>query len=261
MTRVDAKRRSGRRPRRAASAPVVPQLESRTLAEQARAAILSAILEQRFENRLPSEDELAKMLNVSRTTIRTALQRLEQDGIVSRRRAVGTTINAHVAPANLALQRLVGFDLLLAEKGYEIRTDVSWSRGAAPHEAAAAFALEDGEDYCVTSKAYYADERLAIHIRDVIPWSHLRTESLGEQIPASMFDFSREFLVDPIDHAIVQIVPAVKDGKQNTQLRVGKGDPFVRLYETHYSSGGQPLAFSIIDGDPHYVQLEVFRRS
>jgi hypothetical protein len=56
-------------------------------------------------------------------------------------------------------------------------------------------------------------------------------------------------------------VPAVKDGKQNTQLRVGKGDPFVRLYESHYSSGGQPLAFSIIDGDPHYVQLEVFRRS
>jgi len=56
-------------------------------------------------------------------------------------------------------------------------------------------------------------------------------------------------------------VPAVKDGKQNTQLRVGRGDAFVRLYETHYSSGGQPLAFSIIDGDPHYVQLEVFRRS
>ena len=76
-----------------------------------------------------------------------------------------------------------------------------------------------------------------------------------------MFDFSKEFLVEPIDHAIVQIVPAVKGDKLATELRVTKGDAFVRLFETHYSSGGQPVAFSIIDGDPHYVQLEVFRRS
>ena len=261
MTRVDAKRRASGRPRRSSATPVVPQLESRTLAEQARAAILSAILEQRFETRLPSEDDLAKMLNVSRTTIRTALQRLEQDGIVSRRRAVGTTINAHVAPANLALQRLVGFDLLLEEKGYEIRTDVSWAKTSPPAEAAAAFALDGEEDFCVTSKAYFADDRLAIHIRDLIPWSHLRTDALGERIPASMFDFSKQFLVEPIDHAIVQIVPAVKSDELATELRVPEGGAFVRLFETHYSSSGEPVAFSIIDGDPHYVQLEVFRRS
>jgi hypothetical protein len=42
---------------------------------------------------------------------------------------------------------------------------------------------------------------------------------------------------------------------------VPEGGAFVRLFETHYSSSGQPVAFSIIDGDPHYVQLEVFRRS
>lgn len=260
MTRVDAKRRSSGRPRRSAT-PVVPQLESRTLAEQARAAILSAILEQRFETRLPSEDDLAKMLNVSRTTIRTALQRLEQDGIVRRRRAVGTTINAHVAPANLALQRLVGFDLLLEEKGYTIRTDVSWAMKPVPPEGKEAFALDGDEDHCVTSKSYFADERLAIHIRDVIPSSSLRTQGLGKSIPASMFDFSTEFLVEPIDHAIVQIVPEVKSDKSPTTLRVSKGGAFVRLFETHYSSGGQPVAYSIIDGDPHYVQLEVFRRS
>lgn len=247
--------------RRAAAIPVVPQLESRTLAEQARSAILSAILEQRFETRLPSEDDLAKMLNVSRTTIRTALQRLEQDGIVSRRRAVGTTINAHVAPANLALQRLVGFDLLLEEKGYKIRTDVSWERAPAPPEARSTFSLEGEDDFCVTGKAYFADGRLAIQIRDLIPWSLLRTEQLGERIPASMFDFSKQFLLEPIDHAIVQIVPVVKADDSTTALRVGNGDPFVRLNETHYSAGGRPLAYSIIDGDPHYVQLEVFRRN
>src|SRR3954451_12524123 len=135
MSRVNAKSPAGGRTRRAAG-PVVPQLESTPLAEQARAAILSAILERRFEQRLPSEEDLATMLNVSRTTIRTALQRLEQDGIVSRRRAIGTTINAHVEPANLALQRLVGFDRLLEEKGHDVKIDVSWERGAPPADIA-----------------------------------------------------------------------------------------------------------------------------
>ena len=56
------------------------------------------------------------MLNVSRTTVRTALQGLERDGVVTRRRAIGTIINPHVRPSSLALQRLIGFDGLLAER-------------------------------------------------------------------------------------------------------------------------------------------------
>jgi GntR family transcriptional regulator len=238
----------------------VAQLENTPLAERARSAILSAILEKRFEHRLPSEDDLATMLNVSRTTIRTALQRLEQDGIVSRRRAIGTTINAHVAPANLALQRLVGFDQLLEEKGYAVETEVSWQRGPMPEEVAKLSDLDHDGDCCMTSKNYFADGRLAIHIRDYIPWAQLNTERLRDPIPPSMFDFSRRYFRTPIDHAVVRIVPMVNSDKSTTALRVPRGEPFARLHETHYSTGGRPVAFSLIDQDPSYIQLEVFRR-
>lgn len=239
----------------------VQQLENTPLAERARGAILSAILEKRFEHRLPSEDDLALMLNVSRTTIRTALQRLEQDGIVSRRRAIGTTINAHVAPASLALQRLVGFDRLLEEKGHVVKIDVSWTRGQAPAEVATLFGLADSEECCITRKDYYADGFLAIHIRDYIPWAQLKTSRLRDPIPASMFDFSRRYLREPIDNAVVRIVPMVNRGKKTTALLLKPGEPFARLHETHYAIGGRPVAYSVIDQDPKYIQLEVFRRA
>jgi GntR family transcriptional regulator len=242
------------------SKAAVPRLENTSLAEQARAAILSAILEKRFEHRLPSEDELATMLNVSRTTIRTALQRLEQDGIVSRRRAIGTTINGHVAPASLALQRLVGFDRLLEEKGYAVETEVAWERAPVPAEIAEVFDVDAGEDCCITRKDYSADARLAIHIRDYIPWSELKTDRLRDPIPPSMFEFSRRYLRDPIDNAVVRIVPMVNRGTRTTALRLSRGEPFARLHETHYAVGGRPVAYSVIDEDPNYVQLEVFRR-
>ena len=34
----------------------------------------------------------------------------------------------------------------------------------------------------------------------------------------------------------------------------------MRLFETHYSDKGEPLAFSVIDVDNEFMTFEVFRR-
>src|SRR3984893_17026586 len=122
---------------------VLQRIENRPLATQARDTILEAILRQQFDGgRLPSEDELAAMLNVSRTTIRTALHSLEQDGIITRRRALGTSVNRHVGPDLVALQRLAGFDWLLREKGHKVKVDSSWSRSPVPQDLGRIFGIE-----------------------------------------------------------------------------------------------------------------------
>jgi GntR family transcriptional regulator len=236
------------------------RLENAPLANRAREAILEAILSERFDgDRLPSEEELGKMLNVSRTTIRTALHGLEQDGIITRRRAVGTTINRHVGPDMLALQRLVGFDWLLREKGHKVQVKASWKRGPAPAEMAEIFELEAGEECCLTEKLYFADGKLAIYIRDLISWSEISSE-LDKKIPASMFEFSTRYCSEQIDHAVVQIVPMVKRDAETTKLELDQGEPFARLYEHHYSGARHAVAFSVIDVDDRFIRFEVFRR-
>ena len=109
------------------------------------------------------------MMNVSRTTIRSALQGLEQHGIVSRKRAVGTTIRGHIRPSALALQRLVGFDTLLREQGYPVRSEVSWERRTPTPGMRAVFDLGSDCDCLVTSTRYYAAEDVAIAVRDIVP--------------------------------------------------------------------------------------------
>src|SRR5918998_6482347 len=130
----------------AQSKRAMAKTDNMPLAERARGLILQAILDKRFNERLPSEEALADMLDVSRTTIRSALQGLEQDGIITRRRALGTTINAHVRPSTLALQRLLGFDGLLRERGHDVRTQVSWRWGEAPGVVVAGFAPAAGQE-------------------------------------------------------------------------------------------------------------------
>src|SRR5919108_1498590 len=142
----------------------IGRIENVPLTERARVAIMEAILEKRFAERLPSEEQLAEMLNVSRTTIRTALQSLEQDGIITRKRAIGTTINAHLRPSSLALQRMVGFDGLLREKGYDVEVEVDWQRGVPPAEIATVFDLDSDQDCLIAEKSYFADGDLAIYI-------------------------------------------------------------------------------------------------
>ncbi|MGH2852222.1 MAG: GntR family transcriptional regulator [Solirubrobacteraceae bacterium] len=236
------------------------RLDNAPLAERARAAILEAILDKRFVKRLPPEDVLAEMLNVSRTTIRSALQSLEEHGVVSRKRAVGTTINGHIRPSALGLQRLVGFDVLLSEKGYAVRTEVDWERATPPADAVEVFPVAADRDCLVTSKRYFAGKRVAIGVRDVVPWSTLTTESFEEPLAASLFEFSRVYCETPIDHAVVEIIAMVRDAEQGRGLSVEPGRPFTRLNETHYSVDGDPVAFSVIDVDSEFVSFEVFRR-
>jgi GntR family transcriptional regulator len=242
-------------------AAVFPQLINTSLADRARGAILTAILEGQFADRLPAEDVLARMLNVSRTTIRSALQGLEQEGIITRRRAIGTTINHHVGPATMALQRLVGFDWLLEEKHHKVKVETELEIGEPPADFREIFPLETGESCIHMRKTFMADGSPALWVRDVVPAANVHTVlDGGSTVPASLFEFSKLYCLEAIDHAVVELVPMVVRTPKSTKLDLKKGQPFIRLHETHYTSDATALGYSIIDVDDRYIRFEVFRR-
>lgn len=238
--------------------PALKGVRNGSLTAQARGAILNAILDGVFGERLPTEDELAAMLNVSRTTIRSAVQDLERDGLIKRRRAIGTTVNAHVGLHTLALQRLVGFDWLLAEKNDEVAVESSWRREV-PADFATLLPWGPGVECCVMEKRYLADGKLAISLRDYIPWRELSVQRIPHQPPPSLFEFSRLYCSEDITHAIVQLVPMAKLADAVTDLEVPDSGPFMRMHETHYSDKARPIAWSVIDVDDGILRFEVYR--
>jgi GntR family transcriptional regulator len=244
---------------RSGPAPVGPiqGAERLSLADQARTAILAAILSNQFEGRLPSEDELAEMLNVSRTTVRAAVQGLERDGLITRRRAVGAHINRHVGVQSLALQRLIGFERLLRELGHEVEVEIGWERRT-PREFAGVLPWEDTSKCLIIDKNYVADGQLAIALRDVVPWKNLAHTDFDEPIEPSLFEFSKKYCTEAIANAVVQIRPMVAEDEV-TALKVPEGTPFVRLHECHYSAKANVIAWSSIDFDDSVVRLEIFR--
>jgi len=238
------------------------RLESGKLAARVHAEILQAIVRKEFTEKLPSEEVLAETLNVSRTTIRSALQSLEEVGIITRKRAIGTTINPHVRASALALQRLVAFDDLLREKGYDVEVDTAWSFGVPDADIGMHFPQLDPAEECVlTEKRYEANGHLAIWIRDAIPREHLRSEKFKDPIPASLFEFIHLYGRREIAHAVVEIAAMVKRDEETTPIETAVGEPFMQLHETHFDNRREPIAYSIIDVDNAFVTFEVFRRS
>jgi GntR family transcriptional regulator len=236
----------------------MPQrIETPSLVDQARESIVQAILDGEFDAKLPPEDQLAEMLNVSRTTVRSAIQALENEGLVTRRRSAGTTIHRQGLSA-LALRQLIGFDQLLVGLGYRVRVESTWQRSPSPdNQSSTPWPAID--DAFVISKTYLADDRQAIAICDVVPWTNLRVApTRRSSLPASLFDFSRKFCSEPIARATMRLIPMVaRPG--TTTLDIDNGAAFLRLHETHATATGIDMAWSMIDFNDELLQLEIAR--
>src|SRR5512136_2126082 len=96
--------------------------KSLPLARQVMSEILSGLEAgnlARDDGLLPSEAELSKRFEVSRATVREALSRLEQRGVVIRRHGVGTFVSPHQPVLDAGLEQLESIDTLARRMGLE----------------------------------------------------------------------------------------------------------------------------------------------
>lgn len=246
----------------------IPRVGSGTsLTRQVLEAMLSAIQRGVFESgRLPPEDELARQLGVSRTTVRRALESMEQIGLIARRPGRGTRLRVHNGASLLALHGLVPFPTLLRELGHEVSSHVTW-RG---FDAVAAQLSQrlgrqtDGGGYEL-DVLLLADGQPAVHMLERFPTDVLERSPSDQDLQAGSILFvSERCFRDPIDHAVATLEPSVVSREAQdsggTALKLDPGSPYLALQETFFSADDFPLASSDVALNPAFVSFSVFRR-
>lgn len=243
-------------------ADVIERLDTGLLPARVKARLVDAIVDGAFaDGMLPNETELARMFGVSRPTVRGALRSLEEEGLITRRRGIGTRINSHVARSRLTLNRVVGFWDLIREAGHD--PGISYTRirrAPASLELATQLGCEPDEPLLLIDRLFTADGAPAIAVTEMIRRADLRSDVEVGDVPESIFDFADAHAIEPIDHTVVEISPVVAGPDLSELLTIAAGEPLLRLTETHYSRDATLLMVSDIHVVDRFVRFNVIRR-
>lgn len=239
----------------------LPNIATVPLVAQAMDALVKAIVAGNFDDgRLPAEYDLAKQLGVSRTTVRAALQALEQVGVLDRRPGRGTRVRKHAGADVLLLHGLVAFSTLLRDRGHDVtsKTTVTRHETCPPELAARVQCDPERESYEIDIRLW-ADGHPAVHIRERFCGSVLRAPLDDDVVPDSVLKLSATHFLAPIDHAVATLRPAVATRRERETIGVRAGEPYQFMEELLYSADDVPLVLSEICVNDDYVRYAVMR--
>lgn len=225
------------------------RLLPRLVVEQLRAMIQNGELPD--GSQLPSEPELAKALNISRSTLRAALSYLENEGTVLRRRGVGTFVAEKRSLYN-NLNINWGVTQIIEATGAvpgtsKLQIDVR----PAGQRLEESLKIPPGTSVIVIERVRTADEKPVSISVDHLAVSRLtpgeRVEDAVDRFRSyleghqSIYEYFEQELNLPIDHATAWLRPVAADTNMARSLDIPIGSPVLYLEQIDYDSEGNPL--------------------
>ena len=206
------------------------------------------------ETPLPAERELAERLNVSRVTLRKALQALVEDGLIDQRPRAGTYVRrVHVEQA---LSVLTGFTEDMQSRGLAPGSEwLSRTIGPPTPEETMALGLAAGDTVSRLWRIRLVDgSPIALELATVpsrfLPDPH--------EVGFSLYDTLRR-LGHPPHRALQRLSAIVLNPQQAEMLKTTAGAPALYVERRAFLANGCPLEFvrSQYRGDAYDVVVEL----
>jgi GntR family transcriptional regulator len=211
--------------------------------------------------KLPSESDLVRQFDVSRVTVRQALELLRAEGIIDSHHGKGWFLRRIGPVQNLG--RLQGFGEMLAPMGVNARSEVlDVSECAAPDPVANAFGLREDSRVIRIARLRIGGGRVMSYDLSFFPLDvgHRLTEhDLTRQ---DIFVLLERALGLPLGYADVTIEMAPAECDTAERLRVSAGTPVFKLTRLTHDYRGVPIDFEYVYGLPeaHVFKVRVPRR-
>jgi GntR family transcriptional regulator len=211
--------------------------------------------------KLPSESDLVRRFDVSRVTVRQALDALRTEGFIESRHGKGWFLRRICAVQNLG--RLQGFGEMLAPMGVKVRSKVLDIKDCvAPEAVAKAFGLPTHANVIQIARLRIAGGRVMSYDLSYFPLDigrRLREQDLSRQ---DIFVLLERALGMPLGFADVTIEIAPADDEPAQQLGVKLATPIFKMTRRTHDLRGFPIDFEYVYGLPesHLFKVRVPRR-
>ncbi len=212
-------------------------------------------------DKLPPEPELAKQLGVSRATLREVLRALESQGIIVRRRGVGTFVNVPPITVEGGLEVLESLDEIMRRRNKVVRTrDLFIRQEAALPKAAARLQIEEGEPVIVISRTRLVDDIPVAWMLDVLPTSVISLEEVKLEFQGSVLDMLRRRGKPLIAYAYTNVLAVDADADLAHALGVSERRSLLFLEQILYDERSVPVVYERHYYVPGLVRFHVIRK-
>jgi GntR family transcriptional regulator len=216
------------------------------------------------DGRLPTEEDLAKQYQVSRLTVRSALRRLEEDGLIERRRARGTFVCREALAKLVREHGRFGFEEDLRRHGGTLTTELlSIEEIESPSFVAASLGLPANESvYRVRRLGRVNGEPLFL-VRHYYPLEIGAKLVEQDLTDGSSSQLLAKLLGVRITSARMRIDAAVANAREARHLQVRKGHPLLVTHVTSYDAAGRPLQLmrAAFRGDRYAIAMTLPARA
>lgn len=217
--------------------------------------------EQIGEGKLPPETTLSRQLGVGRSTLREALAMIEAEGLIVRRRRVGTTVNWEPAPLQYPAGVILALSDFLRESGIDYRVrELSVHREPADEMVARKLGCQSGTEIYNVTRVYDISEAPAAYVQHYLPTvidgQSIRIESLQDAVVTFLEQVEQITLQDVSSTITAEGASAELAEK----LAVEIGTPLLTMYTTLHGQGSQTVALGRLAFRPDVVSLSATAR-
>ena len=216
------------------------------LTEQTRLYLKERILNNGFrDGRIPPEVELAQALGVSRTTVRDALSKLENEGVIIRRQGAGTFVNPAGLQVRTRLDEVWSYEEALRAHGYTPAVEVlRLETQPAGGEAARRLGLTPDEPVLLMEKRFLEGETPAILTRNILPARLLHCPPDETHVRLPIYELLETCCHRELRYYLTELAPAQADETLAMHLDVPAGAPMLAFDEIGYDAQHQPLVWA-----------------
>lgn len=217
-------------------------------------------------SQLPTESQLADELQVSRSTIRMAISKLEDRKLVQRRQGVGTYVREMIKIPN-PLNEFINFSYLIKEAGYQPGYS-TYAKIVEPHEDMREILhLQAGSLVLDQRKIFTADDDPIIYVINHIPvWvfedeiSH--KEALKPDLTERFAEFFEVTCRQKISHFVLAVRADIYENIDPPSELVNEGPhtPVLVVDETGFNQENIPVVHSREFHPGNWMTFQLVRR-
>jgi GntR family transcriptional regulator len=212
-------------------------------------------------DRLPPEPDLAKILGVSRSTIREALRNLELNGEVKRLHGVGTLVTRSRDEIAGGLERLESLEQLATRQGWVCGTvDLDIRAFRLRPKDARALDRPEGAMAVRICRAKTRDGRKIAFMEAVVPAEVMSVDEARSEFASSIIDTFLRRGRPRLDHARAHVRACTAPREVAEGLDVRRGSSTFVLEEVFYDDAGGPFCRNISSFLPGSMRLDLVRR-